>query len=190
MDNKEIIKQMSSKELMKHVLITQGLLMVIALAVSSVFLDFREHWTVQWGFDIKDWIIYAVIPATLIVGFDGIIMKTLPEDHYDDGGINRKLFEGLPVPAILLLTAVIAFSEEMLFRGVLQPLTGFVPASLLFAFVHFRYLSRPLLFTGVLIISFLFGFIYEQTQALTYVVSAHFFVDFTLALILKSKSSE
>ncbi|SIS37075.1 CPBP family intramembrane glutamic endopeptidase [Salimicrobium flavidum] len=184
----EIISQMSKREITKQLVISQLFLFSLAILISGVFLDFSSHWVNQWGFDYRKALLYGLAPAAFIIGIDFLLMKTLPEKYFDDGGINKKVFENQSVFMVVLMSAMVAISEEVLFRGVLQPILGYVGASLLFAFVHIRYVKKPVLFISVVYISFLLGFIYEQTQVLTYVILAHFLVDVTMGFIARSES--
>ncbi|SDI97617.1 CPBP family intramembrane glutamic endopeptidase [Salimicrobium halophilum] len=185
-DKEKLIQQMSTKEITKQLLLSQIFLFLLGIVISAIFMEsFTEHWKSQWDFTFSEGVWYGIVPALFIIGMDLLLMKTLPENHYDDGGINRKVFEKQSVSMIVLLTAIVAISEEVLFRGVLQPMFSYVTASLLFALVHIRYLKKPVLFLSVLYISFLLGFVYEQTQVLTYVIIAHFLVDVTLALMIR-----
>lgn len=69
----------------------------------------------------------------------------------------------------------------MLFRGVLQTHIGLWAASLIFAALHFRYLSKWLLFIMVTAISFLLGLMYEWTGNLFVPMTAHFIIDAVFA---------
>ncbi len=53
-----------------------------------------------------------------------LLIRYVPEQWYDDGGINEKLFRSRSVPHIFIMTAIIAFCEELLFRGVIQTHVG------------------------------------------------------------------
>jgi membrane protease YdiL (CAAX protease family) len=83
------------------------------------------------------------------------------------------------------LTALIAISEEILFRGVLQTHFGIWVASLIFAILHFRYLSKWLLFTMVVSISFLLGIVYDLTETLYTTIIAHFLIDLVFAIQIR-----
>ncbi|WP_347860458.1 CPBP family intramembrane glutamic endopeptidase [Salimicrobium sp. PL1-032A] len=187
-NREELVKQMSKNEITAQLLLSQAFLLVLGIAISAIFMeDFIEHWTGQWGFSVMESFWYAVVPVLFIISADLVLMKFLPRKHYDDGGINEKVFGQQSVFMIILLAMIVAISEEVLFRGVLQPLVGYIGASLLFALVHIRYLKKPVLLLSVLYISFGFGFIYERTQVLTYVIMAHFLVDVTLGLMTRFK---
>lgn len=184
----EMIKGMSTAEITKQLFISQVILLLLAMLLSLIFLDFPGHWANQWDFGLREVLLYGLTPAAIIIGLDIVMIKTLPEKYYDDGGINKKVFENQSVYMIVLLSAVVAISEEALFRGVLQPIIGYIGASLLFALVHIRYLKKPVLFLSVVFISFLLGFIYEETKVLTYVVITHFLVDVILGCIVRFTS--
>ena len=47
---------------------------------------------------------------------------------------------------ILVITFIIGFAEEFLFRGVVQTHFGIVIASFVFAVLHIRYIKKPFLF--------------------------------------------
>ena len=71
-------------------------------------------------FNWKDMILYGGGTACLIVLIDLLLMKMLPENQLDDGGINERIFANLSLLHIVILSLVIAISEELLFRGVIQ----------------------------------------------------------------------
>jgi membrane protease YdiL (CAAX protease family) len=72
-----------------------------------------------------------------------------------------------------------------LFRGVLQTHLGIWIASLVFAILHFRYLSKWLLFIMVVSISFLLGIVYEITDTLYTTILAHFLIDLVFAIQIR-----
>ncbi|MDY0408336.1 CPBP family intramembrane glutamic endopeptidase [Paracerasibacillus soli] len=90
-------------------------------------------------------------------------------------------------PEIFLFTLMIASCEEVLFRGVIQSWFGFIPASIIFAFVHVRYLKKPLLIISIFFVSFYIGYLFELTGNLISVITAHFIVDFLLGLFIYFK---
>ncbi|WP_332327105.1 CPBP family intramembrane glutamic endopeptidase [Metabacillus litoralis] len=116
---------------------------------------------------------------------DFSIFKLAPQDLVDDGGINEKIFEKRSIPHIFFLTAVIAVSEEILFRGVIQTHFGLWMASIIFAILHFRYLSKWLLFLMVISISILLGYVYELTANLFTTILAHYLIDLVFAIQIR-----
>ncbi|CEY31555.1 CAAX amino terminal protease self-immunity [Streptococcus pneumoniae] len=112
-------------------------------------------------------------------------MRVFPESWFDDGGINDKMFRGMSVLHLLVITFLIGFAEEFLFRGVVQTHFGIVIASFVFAVLHIRYITKPFLFCFVCFISFVFGYVFEWTGNLFITIFAHFLVDFIMGLQLR-----
>ena len=88
----------------------------------------------------------------------------------------------------MLIAALVAISEEILFRGVIQTNTGLIISSIIFAVVHYRYLFNWFLFTNIILLSFLIGYIYLVTNNLVVTIVMHFFIDFILGLIIKFRT--
>ncbi|WP_342708396.1 CPBP family intramembrane glutamic endopeptidase [Halobacillus alkaliphilus] len=134
---------------------------------------------------MNDWIWFGVLPGFIVLLIDFILMNTLPKQYYDDGGINNKVFKNRSIPGIIGVTLLVAVSEEMLFRGVLHTEYGYWAASLLFALLHFRYLSKIVLLISVLFVSFFIGYMFELTGSLTVTITAHFIIDVVLAMWIR-----
>jgi uncharacterized protein len=181
MTQAEIIKRLSNKELTIQLYISQGLIFLLAI-ISGFF--FIENWFTLFSFDYIEIFKYGVIPAIIIVLIDFLLMYFLPEKYYDDG-INERIFTNLSFIQIPIFVSIVAISEEMLFRGVIQTTFGYIAASLIFALVHFRYLFKPVLLVSILFVSFFIGYMFEITNNLTVTIIAHFLVDFILALVIK-----
>lgn len=181
----ELIKQLTDKELLFHLYATQLLLLIISFLLSLFLFD---H--VLAVFTLIDWndpqVLYIGGTAGVaVVLLDVVLMKLLPARFYDDGGLNERIFKNRSIVHIAFLAAVIAISEEILFRGVIQTNFGIFVASTIFAVVHIRYLSNLFLFTNVLALSFLIGIIYEWTGNLLVTIFMHFIIDFLLGLLMK-----
>ncbi|HZH61550.1 MAG TPA: CPBP family intramembrane glutamic endopeptidase [Metabacillus sp.] len=181
----ELIKQLTDKQIVQNLYFTQFLLIVISFII-GIFL-FRDVRDFLHLFHIRDlrFIYFGTGTALLVIIVDFFIFKLAPKDLVDDGGINEKLFEKRSIPHIIFLTALIAVSEEILFRGVIQSHFGIWIASLIFAVLHFRYLSRWLLFFMVISISFLLGVVYEMTENLYSTILAHFLIDLVFAIQIR-----
>jgi membrane protease YdiL (CAAX protease family) len=100
------------------------------------------------------------------------------------------VFSNLHPVHIGFLSLIVAMSEEILFRGVLQSQFGIWIASLLFALVHFRYLSNLFLFTITIGLSFSLGILFFLTENLLTVIVAHFVIDFILGLLIRYQKLE
>ncbi|WP_042145727.1 CPBP family intramembrane glutamic endopeptidase [Paucisalibacillus sp. EB02] len=187
MKQSEIIKQLTDQELRKSVVYSQLLFIIITLLVSFILFDSLTKWTSLVHFDIKEIVYFGMLPGIIIVVIDLIMISILPKKLYDDGGINKRIFSGMSLPNIFILTLLIAVSEELLFRGVVQTTFGYIIASLSFAFVHFRYLKKPVLLISIVFVSFLIGYMYEITGNLLVSITSHFIVDFLLGLVIRYK---
>ncbi|MEH7224246.1 type II CAAX endopeptidase family protein [Bacillus sp. JJ1566] len=181
----DIIKHLPDKEIVFHLYLTQGILLVVSLVLGFFLFDNWSSFIKLW--DWKDWNIFIIGSAfALVVVFvDFLLMKWLPEAMYDDGGINERIFQKRSIPHIFILCLLISFSEEILFRGVIQTHFGLVIASSIFALLHVRYLYKWVLLASVVLLSFLLGYIYELYQNLWITVYAHFWIDFIFAVKLR-----
>ncbi|UOR12432.1 CPBP family intramembrane glutamic endopeptidase [Halobacillus amylolyticus] len=185
-DQAQLIKQMSDREVTKHLVYTQLFIFLFAIALSVFLFDaFFSDWQQLFTLTFNEWLFYGILPAVVVLAIDFVLMASLPKRFYDDGGINEKVFKNQPLTKIFFLTLIIAFSEEMLFRGAIQTEFGYIIASLVFAVIHFRYLTKVVLFVSVLCVSFLIGYMYELTHSLSVTITSHFLIDFILALSIR-----
>jgi membrane protease YdiL (CAAX protease family) len=181
-----LIEELTHQDILKSLYLTQCLLLVftgigIWLLFDSVSSYFKLFYWSDWR------IVLGVIGGLAVVLIDFCFMKWLPHRYFDDGGINEKVFSKLSILSIVWITALIAFSEEMLFRGVLQTKFGIVAASILFALVHIRYLKNWFLSVNIIVLSFWIGFFYEWTGNLSVTVVMHFVIDCILGIIIHFK---
>ena len=182
----EQIKQMTDREVLIHLYITQGLLLLLA-GGSSLFLFAREEWRRLWQFELRDVLVYGAGGAAFVLAAEFLAMRYLPDDWHDDGGVNEKIFRGRSIPHLFFLCALIAVTEEWLFRGIVQTHWGLWAASAIFAVMHVRYLEKWFLFMVVVLLSLFLGVLYEQTDSLWAAITAHFLIDFVLALHVRFK---
>lgn len=187
MKQSELIKQITDKDLKKSLYMSQFLLLGLALVLSIFLFDNMTNWTIQFRLDAKDIFYIGVLSGLIIVCIDLLLMLIFPKRFYDDGGINERIFASLNLKEIFIICIVIAVSEELLFRGVLQTSFGYIPASIIFALVHVRYLLKPVLLVSVLMISFFIGYLFILTGNLYVTIATHFTVDFLLGVIIHFK---
>src|SRR5690625_4288223 len=188
MKQSEMIKQLSDEELIRSLTLSQSFFLVLSFIGSVIFFDSMTDWISLFQLNLNEIIYYGMIPSILIVIIDLILMLFLPKIYYDDGGINERIFKSLNFKEIFFICIFIAVSEELLFRGVIQTTFGYIPASIIFALVHVRYLSKPVLLVSVLLISFFIGYLFEVTGNLNVTIFYHFTVDFVLCIILRFKN--
>ncbi|WP_085992005.1 CPBP family intramembrane glutamic endopeptidase [Oceanobacillus senegalensis] len=187
MKQREIIKQLSDKELKKQLFLSQAILLGIAILLSLIFFNSFSDWLVYIEWNEKEVLLFGIIPGLIIVIFDLFLMKIFPKHALDDGGINERILRGQPIGFIFLLSIFVSISEELLFRGVIQTTFGYIVASVIFALVHFRYLTKPILFVSIVMVSFIIGYLFEITENILVTIFAHFTVDFLLGLIIRFK---
>ncbi|AIF43542.1 CPBP family intramembrane glutamic endopeptidase [Virgibacillus sp. SK37] len=187
MKQSEIMKRLTDKELRQQVVLTQILLLIGSYILSVFLFEQPLKWINLFQLDLKEIFLFGIGTALIILLMDLIIMLIFPIEYYDDGGINKRLFRNITFPSLLLITLFVAIAEEMLFRGVIQSSFGYIVASTTFALVHIRYLKKPVLLLSVLFVSFFIGYIFELTGNLAVTITAHFIIDFVLALFIRLK---
>ncbi|WP_404452876.1 CPBP family intramembrane metalloprotease [Virgibacillus necropolis] len=181
----DIIKQLSDRDLKVQLIVTQLLLVLLSIILSYFLFHSFVDWLDYIKLSYYDILYYGVIPGLLIVLIDLACMYIFPKKYYDDGGINQRIFRSRSVGGIFFLALMVAISEELLFRGVIQTTFGYLTASILFALIHFRYLKKPILLVSILFVSFYIGYIFMLTENLLVTITAHFIVDFILGLVIR-----
>lgn len=177
----EILASLTGKELAYNVVINQFFFLFIASIYFYIFFSW-ESFSGLFQFDPWQIFLYGIIPATGVVIIDILLIRLVPKKHWDDGGLNEKLFKSLNFWQIFIIATLIGISEEMLFRGVIHTEFGYIIASVVFALMHFRYLSKIVLLVSVFLLSFLIGYMYELTFNLLVPITAHIWIDFLLGL--------
>ncbi|PRO66784.1 CPBP family intramembrane glutamic endopeptidase [Alkalicoccus urumqiensis] len=180
---------LNDRELQLNVVVTQVLFLTVAAVGAWLFFGDAFHPFSQWNFSRAALFTGAVLAAAVLV-FELILWFIVPRRWFDDGGINIRVFRNMPWPALAAVCFLVAFAEEVLFRGVLQEQFGLLAASLLFALMHFRYASKPFLLFVVVLISVSIGVVYEWSGSLAAVVTAHFIIDLVLAGIIRLRLTE
>lgn len=182
------LRQVSAAELNDRLLlinlyITQGLTLIIGLL--WVIFQRRNPLTLfQWPEGIE-FVYWGVGLSILVLTADLLIGRLVPDAAMDDGGINDMLFRKRAVWHIVVISAIVAVCEELLFRGAIQYAFGPYWTSILFAVIHVRYL-RHWVPTGIVFaISYGLGFIYIQTGTLWAPIITHFIVDLVSGLIIR-----
>jgi uncharacterized protein len=181
---REMINEMTEKELLTHLYATQFILLTIAIILGM--LIYRSLDFIEVLFNWRDGsILYVGITAgLLVVLLDLFLMAVVPKAYYDDGGLNEKIFRNRKIYHIALIALIVAFSEELLFRGIIQTELGLISASIIFALIHYRYLFNWFLLLNIITLSFVIGLIYQWTENLAVTFVMHFVIDFLLGCII------
>jgi len=184
----ELIASLTDKELLYHLYLTQIILLAISFILGFLLFD---HFSYLRHIHIGDIELVTIgIPAGVaVVILDIGLMKWLPPSYYDDGGLNERIFKNRNVVHILVIAFFVAFSEELLFRGIIQTKVGLILASIIFAIIHYRYLFNWFLFLNIVLLSFFIGIVYEWTGNLAITIMMHFVIDFLLGIYIKFRRS-
>lgn len=182
-----LIKDIKDKDLIISLYFTQMLLLMIAFILGIFLFDSLSAFLDLFTIVDSNILIVGGTAGLIVVLVDLLFMKLLPPTYYDDGGLNKRIFQNRSLYHIAMIAAVVAIGEEILFRGVIQTHFGLIASSLLFALVHYRYLFNWFLFVNIIALSFLIGIIYFQTGNLLVTIFMHFLVDFLSGCIIRYK---
>jgi uncharacterized protein len=183
----DVIKQLSDKELLMNLYATQILVLTISFILGIIFFDKWSEFFQLFKWDGKNIFLVGGSAGIAVVLIDLFFTKILPESYYDDGGINEKIFRTRNYFHIAVISSIVAISEEILFRGVLQTQFGLIASSFIFALIHIRYLFNWFLLINVVVLSFFIGFMFEMTDNLCVTIFMHFLIDFLLGVMIRKK---
>jgi uncharacterized protein len=189
-NDRELIKGATDKELLNSLYLTQIMILIISFILGMFLFDDLEEFINLFIWDLPQIILWGGIFGVAVVLLDLLLMKLLPSHFYDDGGLNERIFRNRSIFQIAFIAAIVAVPEELLFRGIIQTHFGLIPASLIFALVHYRYLFNWYLFLNVIGLSFLIGYIYLQTNNILVTIFMHFLIDFLLGCHIKQQEQE
>ncbi|MFV9510721.1 CPBP family intramembrane glutamic endopeptidase [Tepidibacillus sp. LV47] len=131
--------------------------------------------------------LYGCVFSLIVILIDLILTNTVPKEWIDDGGINEKIFSNIPIWQIGIIALIVSFSEELLFRGVLQSLIDNALTSFLFTMIHFRYLKKWILTIETFLISLGLGFLLTHWGWFSNFI-AHFLIDLLLGILLRREA--
>jgi membrane protease YdiL (CAAX protease family) len=177
------IDTLSDRTLLLNLYITQLLtvfigIIVILLQRNNLLkqLNLTHPVTVlEWGIGF----------AAAFLAVNMLLSRWVPEEVSDDGGINLKLFGSRALWHIIVMSAIVACCEEILFRGAIQHAFGAYWTSILFAAIHIRYLQHWIMTGLVFGVSYGLGLIYIHTGTLWAPILAHFVIDLVMGCIIR-----
>jgi len=187
------IKQLNAEEMDDRFLIVNlYLTQLIVLVIGIIVMLFQKPslsnmFSLKQGYAIALW---GAGFAAAVLLVDIVISRWVPPEVTDDGGINDKLFKNRPLWHIAVMSFVVAFCEELLFRGAIQAAWGPYWTSILFAAIHIRYLQHWLMTGLVFGISYGLGWIYIRTGTLWVPIAAHFIIDFIMGCIIRYRRED
>jgi membrane protease YdiL (CAAX protease family) len=87
-------------------------------------------------------------------------------------------------PLVFLIPLVASLTEEIFFRGVLQPRVGLIASSLFFGIVHIGY-GTWLQVVAPAVLGLVFGYLFQRSRSLWTAIAAHYAFDFIELVALK-----
>lgn len=184
-----LIKELSDKELLFHLYFTQLILLVISSILGFILFNRIEDFFKLFRWNDIDILLIGGTAGLIVVLLDVVLMKLLPPSFYDDGGLNERIFRNRSIIHIGFIAAIVAFCEEILFRGIIQTHAGLLISSIIFAVVHYRYLFNWFLFLNIIVLSFFIGVVFYMTENLVVTIFMHFVIDFLLGIIIKYRNN-
>lgn len=181
-----MISELTDQQIRYQLFMSQAFILILACILGFFIFN---HWSEFFDlFIVNDRRIITIgfSAGLVIVLIDLLFIKFLPNQYFDDGGINERIFRNQSIGAIFSIAFVVAITEEILFRGVIQTQFGLITSSIIFACIHYRYLFNPFLFINVVVVSFVFGIIFHYTNNLLVTIMMHFTVDFLLGIIYRN----
>lgn len=177
------IGELDDRTLLLNLYLTQ----ILTLTVGCIWILFsrRNPIKILYFPETLEPLLWGAGLAIIVVIVDLLVSRFVPDEATDDGGINERLFRKRPFWHIFVIALIVAICEEMLFRGAVQHTLGIYWTSVLFAAIHVRYLRHWVPTLMVFSISYALGTIYEWTGSLWAPITAHFFIDFIMGLILR-----
>lgn len=176
-------EQLTDRMLLINLYVTQGLTLVIGLIwillqrrnpIQLLNIPESAHF-VAWGLGL----------AGVMLVVDFLLTFVVREETMDDGGINELLFGNRPVWHIVVIAAIVAVCEELLFRGAIQYAFGPYWTSILFALIHIRYLRHWIPTGWVFLSSYGLGYIYIMSGTLWAPIVCHFVIDLISGLVIR-----
>ncbi|MDO7905102.1 CPBP family intramembrane metalloprotease [Paenibacillus sp. JX-17] len=175
--------ELTDRLLLINLYLTQGITLVVGLV--WVLLQRRNPLFVLHLPESTEFILWGLGLAAVMLLVDMLLSRVMPQDAMDDGGINELLFRNRPVWHIILIAAVVAICEELLFRGAIQYAFGIYWTSIIFAVIHIRYLRHWLPTGWVFLSSCGLGYIYYVTGSLWAPILCHFAIDLISGLAIR-----
>ncbi|CAH1194391.1 hypothetical protein PAECIP111892_01630 [Paenibacillus auburnensis] len=176
-------QHLTDKLLLLNLYITQGLTLFIGLI--WILLQKRNPFDILNFPGSDKFLLWGLGLAGIMLIVDFLLTHIVPEESMDDGGINDLLFGRRPLWHIIIIAAMVAICEELLFRGAIQYAFGPYWTSILFAVIHVRYLRHWIPTGWVFLSSYGLGYIYIHTGTLWAPILCHFLIDLFSGLVIR-----
>ena len=180
--------QLTDRLLLLNLYLTQGLTLIIGLV--WIFLQKRNPFELFLLPNSVNFMTWGIGLAAIMLLVDFVLSRVVKEDELDDGGINRMLFRDRPLWHIIVISAIVAICEELLFRGAIQYAIGPYWTSIIFALIHIRYLKHWLPTGWVFLSSYGLGMIYIYSGTIWAPILCHFLIDCISGMVIRYRSEE
>lgn len=129
-------------------------------------------------------IVVFLAGSGLLLGLQLLFHYYVSKDHLTEE-INILLINTFSLPELAAIFFFGALTEEILFRGILQPWLGIWLASLFFTLIHFRYLKKLFLLLEVFLMGLILGWTFWQSGTIWVPAFCHFTVNILTAFLIK-----
>lgn len=175
--------EISRKVLFINIIISQVVLILLAIGIHFLIPNHSFVSLLNIKLGIKDLSI-MIIGVMLLLLVQYLFLKYISKERlFDD--INRLLLTNFSLTELVIIFGGGAFSEEILFRGVIQPYLGIWLTSLFFTVIHFRYIKKFFIVIEVFLMGLVLGFSYHLTSSLWVPILCHFTVNISTAFMIK-----
>ena len=134
-------------------------------------------------------VVGAVVTIAALFGLGAVLSFLDDAGLYsaDESALVPQIQALLNWPLVISISVLAAMTEEIFFRGVLQPRFGILASSVFFAVIHAGY-GTVLQVVAPLLLGLLFGYLFQRTRSLWTPIVAHFAFDFVeLSILLLQK---
>jgi len=176
--------QISKKMLLLNIILSQAILVLIsAILIGLIFPEVQIENMLRISCRSVHLLVFLAGSA-LLLGLQLLFHYYISKDHLTEE-INILLVNTFSLPELAGIFFFGALTEEILFRGILQPVLGILAASLLFTLIHFRYLKKVFLILEVFLMGLILGSAYFLTGTVWVPVFCHFTVNILTACLIK-----
>ncbi|MCG1026161.1 MULTISPECIES: CPBP family intramembrane glutamic endopeptidase [Dehalobacter] len=184
--------EISKKMLGLNILLSQVILIVIALGLWVILKSLDREIVLAEMFkmdSLSKAIITLAVGSAVLIALQFFFLKYLPKESLFDE-INLILMDKFSLKELFPIFFLGAFSEEFLFRGMIQPILGLWLTAVVFTLIHYRYWRQVFILVEVFLMGTFLGVTYAVSLTLWVPVLCHFIVNMTTAYWMKKGTFE
>lgn len=184
--------EISKKMLGLNILLSQVILIVIALGLWVILKSLDREIVLAEMFkmdSLSKAIITLAVGSAVLIALQFFFLKYLPKESLFDE-INLILMDKFSLKELFPIFFLGAFSEEFLFRGMIQPILGLWLTAVVFTLIHYRYWRQVFILVEVFLMGTFLGVAYAVSLTLWVPVLCHFIVNMTTAYWMKKGTFE